>query len=73
LVFLNLKISSFGNTFLSIFTLFIVYKLNDSYFTYKNGSTFQKKHVGYDLEEIGVFKFENFHLLVTLFEFFLPF
>ena len=54
-------------TFFFFFTLFIVYKLNDSYFIYKNGSIFQKKHVGYYLEDIVVFQFENFHLLVTLF------
>jgi len=40
---------------------------------YKNCSTFQKKHVGQYLAGIGVFKFETFYLLVTLFSFFLPF
>jgi len=40
---------------------------------YKNGSTFQKKHVRYYLEGITIFKFENFRLFVTLFKFFLPF
>jgi len=40
---------------------------------YKNSSTFQKKHVGQYLEGIGVFKFENFHLLERLFSFFYPF
>jgi len=34
---------------------------------YKNCSTFQKKHVGQYLEGIGVFKFSNFQILVTLF------
>jgi len=49
------------------FILLFVYNLNYSYFIYKNGLTFQKKHVGTYLEGIGVFKFEKFYLLVTLF------
>jgi len=37
---------------------------------YKNCSTIQNKHVGQYPEGIGVFKFENFHLLETLFSLF---
>jgi len=41
---------------------------------YEICSKFQQNHFGCYLEGIGVFEFENFHLLVTLFYFsFLPF
>ena len=40
---------------------------------YKNFSTFLKKHVAQYSEVIGLFKFENFLLLVKLISFFLPF
>jgi len=67
------KFSSFGKTFYFLFTLFTVLNLNDSYVIYKSWSTFQKKHVEQYSEGIGIFKFENFHLLVMFFSFFLPF
>jgi len=50
-------------------SLFTIYNLNDSNVIYKKCSTFQKKHVGQYSEEIGVFKFEKFFVLVS---FFLP-
>jgi len=53
--------------------LFTVYNLNNSYFIYEICSKFQQKHLGCYSKGIGVFKFENFHLLVTLFQFFLSF
>jgi len=37
---------------------------------YNNCSTFQKKHDGQYSKGIGVFKFENFHVLVNLFSLF---
>jgi len=40
---------------------------------YKKFSTFPKKHVGQYSEVIGLFKLENFLLLVKLISFFLPF
>jgi len=40
---------------------------------YKIFSTFPKKHIGQYSEVIGLFKFENFLLLVKLISFFLPF
>jgi len=66
------KFSSFGTTF-SFFTLFTVYNLNNSYFIYEICSKFQQKHLGCYSKEIGLFKFGNFLLLVTLFKLFLSF
>jgi len=60
-------------TLLIFHTLVTVYNLNDSYVLYKNCSTFKKKKVGQYPKGICVFKFENFHLLLTLFSFFFRF
>ena len=55
-------------TLFSIFlTLLTVYNFNNSYFIYEFRSKFQQNHFGRYSKGIGVFKFENFHLFVTLF------
>jgi len=59
-----LRIHSFYNTSLIFFT---IYNLNNWYFLYKNCSKFNKKQVGQNSDEIGVQKFDKFHLLITLF------
>jgi len=62
LVFLNLKIFFFWYPFW--------YNLNNSCVIYKNFSTLSNKQVEQYSEGIGVFKFENFNLLVMFFTFF---
>jgi len=68
LEFLNLNIFICLVTLFSVFfTLFTIYNLNDSYFIYRNFSTFQIKHVSKYSRAIVVLKFKKFHFLVTLF------
>ena len=61
------KFSSFGNAFFHFFALFTVYNLKNSHLTYEICGKFQQNHFIRYSKGIGVFKFENFHLLETLF------
>jgi len=54
-------------TFFSLFAIFTVYILNNSFFIYKKFSTFQIKHFGQYSNGIGFLQFENLYLLITLF------
>jgi len=73
LVFLKLKIFVFWKRFFHFFAFFIIYNLKNSYFICEIFRKFQQNHFSCYSKGIGVLKFANFHLLETLFQFYLPF